>query len=90
MRDAGFCPRPVHMRSQRLRAAACSSDRNNRLEHGGGTRPSELAGPVRRIDHAGKQSAQTIFSIGPRKKGCATREEVAEISFSSKIRPLYF
>ncbi len=50
----------------------------------------DCTGPVRRLSHAGKQSAQTIFSIGPRKKGRATREEVAEISFSSKIRPLYF
>lgn len=90
VRDAGLCPHSVHPGRQRLRAAACSRGSKNRYEYGEGVRASELAGPVRRGDHAGKQSAQAIFSIGPLKKGCATREEVAEISFFSKIRPLYF
>lgn len=34
VRDAGWGPHPVHIRGQRLRAAACSSDSDNCLEHG--------------------------------------------------------
>ena len=72
VRDAGLCPHSVHPGGQRLRAAACSRGSNNRYEYGEGVRAPELAGPVRRVDHAGKQSAQAIFSTDPRKKGCAT------------------
>lgn len=72
VRDAGWGPHPVHIRGQRLRAAACSRGSNNRYQYGEGVRAPELAGPVRRVDHAGKQSAQAIFSTDPRKKGCAT------------------
>lgn len=72
VRDAGLCPHSVHPGGQRLRAATCSRGSKNRYEYGEGVRAPELAGPVRRVDHAGKQSAQAIFSTGPRKKGCAT------------------
>ncbi|MEH6742030.1 MAG: hypothetical protein V7660_01085 [Hyphomonas sp.] len=72
VRDAGLCPHSVHPGGQRLRAAACSRGSKNCYEYGEGVRAAELAGPVRRVDHAGKRSAQAIFSTGPRKKGCAT------------------
>jgi hypothetical protein len=82
VRNAGLCPHSVHPGGQRRRAAAYSRGSNNRYEYGEGARAPELAGPVRRVDHAGKQSAQVIFSTGPRKKGCATRDELAEIPSS--------
>ena len=82
VRDAGLCPHSVHPGGQRLRAAACSRGSKNRYEYGEGVRAPELAGPVRRGGHAGKQSAQAIFSTGPGKKGCATREEFAEVPSS--------